>query len=376
LSFLEQLAAWPDARIADLIGRCGPHDVEAAIAKPQRGIRDLAALLSPVARPYLEASAVEANNLTRRHFGRTVGLYAPLYLSNVCTGSCAYCWFSATAGGQLRRVTLGEKEIRAECEALAARGLRQVLLVSGEAPAVVDLSYLVRAVTLARAFFPAVSIEVQALGESEYRSLCDAGIEGVTLYMETYERETYRSVHLRGGKADFERRLLAVELAGRAGVRTLTIGALLGLAPWRAEAFRLALHARYLEKTCWQSAVAVAFPRLRHVPDGFSIPAPVEDADLVQMILALRLVFPDAGFAVSTRERAQFRDHLIPLGVTRMSAGSSTRPGGYATDGGEETLSQFDIEDRRSPAEVATAIARLGYDPVWKDFDRAFVGSA
>jgi len=375
LSFLERLAEWPDSRIADLIGRCGPHDVEAAIAKPERGTRDLAALLSPAARPHLEALASEANRLTRRHFGRTVGLYAPLYLSNVWSTSCTYCWFSVTAGGRMRRVTLGEKEIHAECEALAARGLRQVLLVSGEASAVVDLPYLERAVTIARAFFPAVSVEVQALEEPEYRRLCTSGVEGVTLYMETYDRETYRRVHLRGGKANFERRLLAVELAGRAGVRTLTIGALLGLAPWRAEAFRLALHARHLEKTCWQSAVAVAFPRLRHVPGGFSIPAPVDDADLVQMLLALRLVLPDAGFAVSTRERAEFRDHLIPLGVTRMSAGSSTRPGGYTADD-EETLSQFDIEDRRTPAEVAAAIARLGYDPVWKDFDRAFVGSA
>ncbi len=374
MGFLEHLAAWPDARIAELIGGCGPHDVEAAIAKPVRGTRELAALLSPAARPHLETLAAEANRLTRRHFGRTVGLYAPLYLSNVCAGSCAYCWFSTTARGHMRRVTLGEKEIRAECEALAARGLRQVLLVSGEAPAVVDLPYLERAVTIARASFPAVSVEVQALGEPEYRSLCGCGIEGVTLYMETYERETYRRVHVRGGKANFERRLMAVELAGRAGVRTLTIGALLGLAPWRAEAFRLALHARYLQRACWQSAVAVAFPRLRHVPGGFSIPAPVEDADLVQMLLALRLVLPDAGFAVSTRERAEFRDCLIPLGVTRMSAGSSTRPGGYAA-GGEETLSQFDIADRRPAAEVAAAIARLGYDPVWKDFDRAFVGS-
>jgi len=375
MSFSEQLTAWPDSRIADLIGRCGPHDVEAAIAKPARGARELAALLSPAARPLLEAMAAEANRLTRRHFGRTVGLYAPLYLSNVCTGSCSYCWFSATAGGRLRRVTLGEEEIRTECRALAERGLRQVLLVSGEAPAVVDLAYLERAVTLARSFFPSVSVEVQALGEEQYARLCAAGIEGVTLYMETYDRATYGRVHLRGGKADFERRLAAMELAGRAGVRTLTIGALLGLAPWRAEAFRLALHARHLEKTCWQSAVAIAFPRLRHVPGGFAIPAPVDDADLVQMLLALRLVLPDAGFSISTRERAQFRDSLIPLGVTRMSAGSSTQPGGY-TAGDEETLSQFEIEDRRSPAEVAAAIERLGYDPVWKDFDRAFVASA
>ncbi len=375
MSFLEGLAEWPDSRIADLIGRCGPHEVEAAIAKPARGARELAALLSPAARPWLEAMAAAANRLTRRHFGRTVALYAPLYLSNVCAGSCAYCWFSATAGGGLRRVTLGEEQIRSECRALAERGLRQVLLVSGEAPAIVDLPYLERAVTLARSCFPAVSVEVQALEEHEYRRLCAGGVEGVTLYMETYDRATYRQVHLRGGKADFGRRLEAIELAGRAGVRTLIIGALLGLAPWRAEAFRLALHARHLERTCWQSAVGIAFPRLRHVPGGFSIPAPVGDADLVQMILALRLVLPEAGFSISTRERAQLRDSLIPLGVTRMSAGSSTRPGGYAT-AGEETLGQFEIEDRRAPAEVAAAIGRLGYDPVWKDFDRAFAGSA
>jgi 2-iminoacetate synthase len=193
--------------------------------------------------------------------------------------------------------------------------------------------------------------------------------------METYRRETYRRVHLRGEKANYERRLTAIELAGRAGVRTLTIGALLGLAPWRAEAFRLALHARHLEKACWQSAVAISFPRLRHVPGGFAIPAPVGDTDLAQMILALRLTFPEAGLSISTRERAAFRDRLIPLGITRMSAGSSTRPGGYAA-GDDETLSQFEVVDHRSPAEVAAAIVRLGYDPVWKDFDRALAGGA
>lgn len=375
MSLLEHLAEWPDARIDELIGHCGPGDVEAAIAKPERGTRELAALLSPAARPYLETIAVEANRLTRRHFGRTVGLYAPLYLSNLCTGCCSYCWFSATAGTKLRRVTLSEGEIRSECEALAARGIRHVLLVSGDAPAVVGPSYLERAVTLARDVLPAVSVEVQALEQEEYRRLSAAGIEGVTLYMETYHRETYRRVHPRGAKADYERRLAAIELAGRAGVRTLNIGALLGLAPWRAEAFRLALHARHLERACWQSAVGMAFPRLRHAPGGFSIPAPVGDADLVQMILALRLTFPDAGFSISTRERAQFRDRLIALGVTRMSAGSSTRPGGYAA-GDEETLSQFEVVDHRSPAEVAAAIVRLGYDPVWKDFDRALAGSA
>jgi 2-iminoacetate synthase len=178
-------------------------------------------------------------------------------------------------------------------------------------------------------------------------------------------------VHLRGKKRDFAYRLGAIERAGRAGVRRLSIGALLGLADWRLDGFWTALHARYLQKECWQSAIAVSFPRLRTVPPRFAIRHPLSDRELVQLMLALRLFLPEVGFNLSTRERASLRDRLIPLGVTMMSAGSSTRPGGYAHYG-EETLAQFEIEDRRSPAEVAQAIRRAGYDPVWKDFDRAF----
>lgn len=373
MRFAEVLEEWPAARIADAINRSNPAAVDAAVAKRERGPTDLAALLSPAARPRLEHLAAAANRLTRRRFGRTIGLYAPLYLSNVCVNSCAYCWFSATGGHETKRITLAAPEIRAECRALAARGFRHVLLVAGEHPRVVDLPYLEEAVTIAREFFSSVSVEVQTLLGPEYRRLSERGLEGVTLYMETYDRETYDQLHPRGGKAGFLRRLDAVEDAGRAGVRAIAIGALLGLAPWRIEAFRLALHAWYLEKACWQCEVSISLPRLRHAPEGFSIPAPVDDVDLVQMLLALRLVLPEAGFNLSTREPAELRDHLIPLGITRMSAGSSTRPGGYATTG-QETLSQFDVEDRRFPQEVAAAIRRAGYDPVWKDADRTLTG--
>jgi 2-iminoacetate synthase len=216
-------------------------------------------------------------------------------------------------------------------------------------------------------------VEVYALKEEDYRRLVDAGLEGVTLYMETYHRPTYAQVHLKGRKKDYEARLGAMEAAGRAGVRRLSIGALLGLYDWRLDGFWTGLHARYLQKECWQSAVAVSFPRLFHVPPRHTIQHPLSDKELVQLLLALRLFLPEAGFNLSTRERPGLRDRLIHLGVTMMSAGSSTRPGGYAHYGGE-TLEQFDTEDRRSPAEVAAAIRRAGYDPVWKDFDKAFHG--
>jgi 2-iminoacetate synthase len=207
--------------------------------------------------------------------------------------------------------------------------------------------------------------------QAGYERLCEAGLDGVTLYMETYDRETYAQVHLAGKKKDYPYRLEALERAGKAGARRLNLGALLGLFDWRAEGFWMGLHARYLQKACWRSAVAVSFPRLHHAPPRFTPQCRVTDPELVQLMLALRLFLPEAGFTMSTRESAAFRDKLIPLGVTLMSAGSSTRPGGYATHG-DETLEQFAIEDTRPPAEVAAAIRKAGYDAVWKDFDPAF----
>jgi 2-iminoacetate synthase len=370
MNFLKVLESWPRERILGLIAAAGPEDVSRALAREQHSVEDLAALLSPQAAPYLEEMARLAHRLTRRQFGRTIGLYVPIYLSNICTADCTYCFYAVQSGGQGTRRTLTLDEIRGECETLARHSFQTVLLLTGDAPQAAPVDYLAQAVAVAREYFASVSVEVYALSEKGYQRLVDQGLEGVTLYMETYDRDTYARVHRRGKKQDFVHRLDAIERAGRAGARRLSIGALLGLFDWRLEGFWTALHARYLQKECWQSAVSVSFPRLRNAPPRHAVLHPMSDRELVQLMLALRLFLPEVGFNLSTRERADLRDRLIPLGVTMMSAGSSTRPGGYAL--GEETLAQFEIEDRRSPEEVAAVIRRAGYDPVWKDFDRAF----
>jgi 2-iminoacetate synthase len=366
-----ELGRWPAGRVRACIDAATPHDVECALGREERTPQDLCALLSPHAERYLEPIAREAQRLTRRHFGRTIGLYVPIYLSNVCGADCTYCGYSVRSGNKEKRRTLGDAEIHAECESLAAQGFQSVLLLTGEARRAVPPTYIANSVSIAREYFPSVAIEVYALDRPDYDEMVRRGLDGVTIYMETYDRETYAQVHLLGEKKDYDYRLEAIERAGRAGVRRLSIGALLGLYDWQVDGFWTALHAHHLQKTCWQSSISISFPRLLHVPKRFHIPHVVTEKRLVQLMFALRLFLPEAGFNLSTRERPEFRDRLIPLGVTMMSAGSSTRPGGY-TLYGEETLEQFEIEDHRSAAEVANAIRRAGYEPVWKDFDYAF----
>lgn len=379
--FAHTLNAWPAERIADGLAAARPADVEAALSAQERGPRELLALLSPAARAYLEPMAAEAQRLTRWHFGRTISLYAPLYISNLCAADCVYCGFAARSMNREKRVTLNPAQIEMECAALAAHGFESVLLLTGEAPKTVTVGYIAQAVSLARRHFASVSAEIYAIDEAEYRQLVAEGLEGVTLYMETYHRPTYAEVHLLGGKADYDYRLGAMERAGAAGARKLNIGALLGLFEPRADAFWTALHGRHLQRVCWRSALGISFPRLLHTPERFDVRYKVTDADLVQIMLAMRLFLPESGFNLSTREAPALRDRLIPLGVTHMSAGSSTQPGGYATyRRGEadertnfrEVLEQFAIDDQRPVNEVVAAIRRAGYDPVWKDYDHAF----
>lgn len=372
MSFLSQIQAWPRERLASLLSGVGPDDVVRALSAADRSIEHFAALISPHARPHLEAMAREAQRLTRWHFGRTISLYAPIYISNLCVADCTYCGYAVRSGNRERRITLRDDEIRTECESLAAQGFQTVLMLTGEAPKQVTVESIRRAVEIAREYFASVSVEIYVLDDAGYRELVDAGLEGVTIYMETYDRETYAKVHLQGQKKDYAFRLDGLERAGHAGVRKLSLGALLGLYDWRHEAVMAALHAKYLQKQCWQSSISISFPRLRHTPARFAIPELISDADFVQLMLAMRLYLPEAGFNLSTREDAAFRDRLIPLGITSMSAGSSTRPGGYSLTG-DETLEQFEIEDTRPVPDVVEAIRRAGYDPVWKDFDPAFV---
>lgn len=357
-------------RMEERIYFAGAADVRRALESPHPGPGDLAALLGPAAIEHIEAIARRAAALTLRRFGRTVVLYAPLYLSNECRNSCAYCGFAH--GREIPRRTLTEDEIAGEAECLRAEGFGHVLLLTGEDRHAVPPAYIRRAVEICRRMFSSVAVEVYPLDPDEYTDLVDAGCDGLTLYQETYCQETYGKLHPWGPKAAFRHRLDAPSRGAAAGMRWVSIGALLGLADWRVEALFLAAHGRQLRKRHWRTRLAIGFPRLRNEPGAGVRHRPLADRDLVQMVSALRLALPDADLVLSTRESADLRDAMAGLGITRMSAGSRTSPGGYTLDGpaGE----QFEVTDRRTPAEFAAALATRGLEPVWKDWDREFAG--
>jgi 2-iminoacetate synthase len=350
-----------------LVDTATAADVERALHATRPTLAGLAALLSAPAAERLEDLAVAAHQLTVRRFGRAVRLFAPLYVSNECVSTCTYCGFSA--GNDIVRRTLGPEEVRAEADELVARGFRHLLLVAGEHARIISKDYLVDCVRAIAPVVPEISVEVQVWDEGTYRRLVDAGCDGVVVYQETYDRATYADVHLKGKKRNYDWRLAAPDRAAAAGMRRLGLGALLGLHDdWRGEALLLAAHARGLMRRWWRCEVAVALPRLRPAAGGYEPADPVDDAAFVQLLCALRLTLPDVGITLSTREPAALRDALVPLGVTTMSAGSHTEPGGYAAPSDAEP--QFAISDDRSPAQVAAALRAAGYDPVWKDWQR------
>ncbi len=355
-------------KLKELLANEHPGPVRGAMAARRKSGADLALLLSPGADSCLEEMAGAARAASLRNFGRTIQLYMPLYLSNHCTGRCPYCGFRRDA--KIHRASQSLEEIVEECRVIAAKGMRHVLLVSGDVPRDVDVDYLAKAITRLKTFMSHVSIEVAALAEDDYLRLALAGLDGVTLYQETYDHGIYKHLHDGGPKEDFEHRLHTLDRAGAAGINTLTLGALWGLAPWRREALMLGLHAFELSKRWWRSRIQLGVPRLKQVPDDFVINNPIDDRTLTHILVAMRLFIGEMGLVLSTRESPDLRDALIPLGVTQMSAGSSTRPGGYS--GGLPMGDQFEVVDMRSPAQVARALRDRGYDPVWKDWDRGF----
>jgi 2-iminoacetate synthase len=356
------------AALRTVTERAQPADVTAALAAA--GGRDLhafAVLLSAAAGVRLEDLAQLAHTTTIRRFGPTVRLYAPLYLSNECVSVCTYCGFSA--GNEIGRRTLSLDEVRAEGAELGRRGFRHVLLVAGEHARIVSKDYLVSSVEVLAPIMPQISVEVQVWDTATYRRLVAAGCDGLTVFQETYDPSTYADVHRKGKKRNYAWRLAAPDRGAEAGMRRLGIGALLGLqADWQAEAIALAAHARALMRRWWRCEITVALPRLRPAAGEFQPAGAMSDRQFVQLLCALRLALPDVGINLSTREDPAFRDSLIPLGVTTMSAGSHTEPGGYAADSDAEP--QFEIADERSPAEIAHVLRAAGYDPVWKDWQR------
>lgn len=340
----------------------------------------------------LEDMARKSSALTRRHFGKTVRLFAPLYLSNECINSCAYCGFSRE--NAILRVTLEAEQVRAEARFLAAQGFRNILLVAGEHPKFVSGGYLEKIIRTLAPEIPALSIEVAPMETPDYIPLVNAGAEGLIVYQETYDREAYALLHTAGPKKNFDWRLACPERGYEAGFRRIGIGALLGLCNWQTEAIALAAHLDHLQRTCWKAHFTISFPRLRPASGGFQPTHPVSDRDFVQLLCAFRLHFPRTGIVLSTREPAALRDALVPLGVTMLSAGSHTEPGGYtkvghdnlhltvrgralACDTPDDALAteQFSTSDQRTPQEVAARLRELGLEAVWKDWDQAILRS-
>lgn len=341
------------------------RDVERALATERRSLEDLKALLSPAAQPYLEQMAQLSHRLTLQRFGNTMQLYIPLYLSNECQNICTYCGFSLD--NKILRKTLNPAELLKEVQAIKAMGYEHVLLVTGEAWQTVGLDYFKQALELVRPHFSHISMEVQPMDEAEYAALIPLGLQSVLVYQETYHRADYKLHHPKGRKSNFDYRLETPDRLGRAGIHKIGLGVLIGLEDWRTDSFFTALHLQYLEKTYWQTRYSISFPRLRPCSGGLPPKVEMKDRELVQLICAYRLLDPDVELSLSTRESEHFRDHVIKLGITTMSAGSKTNPGGYATD--LQSLEQFEISDERSANAIAGMLRQQGYEPVWKDWD-------
>ena len=347
-------------------------DVERALdSKPGTyNINKLLALISPIAETYLEQMAQLAQSLTIQRFGRTIKLYAPLYLSNYCSNSCLYCGFNAQNKTDRKRLTI-DQAIE-EAKLLAEYGFSDILLVSSEDKNFITVGYLTELAKKLRPMFSSVSVEIYQMTAEEYKKLFDAGIEGVTLYQETYNRDAYQYYHPAGTKADFDNRLQASDNFAAAGMREIGIGALLGLADWRFETLALAQHGHYLMKKYWKSHISFSFPRLRPASrvESANFGHLIDTKNLTQMIIALRLCFADASLVLSTREPADIRNNLIKLGITKISAGSKTNPGGYLGD--KVSIKQFEVDDSRTLAQIAQMIRTKGMEPVFKDWDKAF----
>jgi len=344
--------------------------VELALKRRAQGkIEDLAALLSPVASEYLEPMAQLAHSMTKERFGKTIQLYAPLYISNLCSNVCTYCGFSAN--NKIPRKILSEEEMRNEAKSLKKSGIDHVLLVTGESESKAGVDFIAKSLKCMRDYFSSLSIEVQPLEQAQYESLIESGLSSVYLYQETYSSESYAKYHLKGHKKDFFYRLQAPEKLGQAGIKKLGLGVLYGLEDWRTDSFFAGLHLNYLEKHFWKTRYSLSFPRLRPHEGGYLPEHIPNDRDLAQTICAFRIFNKEVELALSTRESAALRTAMLPLGITSMSAGSKTNPGGYSEEH-EESLEQFAISDERSPAEVAygsnpwvmTQFGRIGILPM------------
>jgi 2-iminoacetate synthase len=344
------------------------EDVRIVLNKNKPDLEDFKALLSPAAELLLEQMAQKAQDKTQKRFGKTIQLFAPMYLSNECNNICTYCGFSLD--NKIKRKTLNEAEMLREIEVLKNEGFNHILLVTGEANHTVNIAYFLKAIKLFKKHFANISIEVQPLETAEYKALHDAGVYSVLVYQETYHKEVYKIYHPKGKKSNFDYRLNTPDRIGEAEIHKIGLGVLLGLEDWRVDSFFCALHLDYLQKKYWQTKYSVSFPRMRPAEGIIEPNVLVNDKNLTQLLCAYRIFNEDVELSISTRESENFRNHIIPIGVTSMSAGSKTNPGGYSVE--PDSLEQFEISDERSVKEFEQVIRNKGYEAVYKDWDKSF----
>ena len=367
MSYYDILLKYKDLPFEKIFREVSLQQVKSSVHSGAQDPERLLAFLSPAAEEFLEPMAQKAHALTLMHFGRTLQLYTPMYLSNYCENECAYCGFNAR--NKMPRKTLTLEEVEKEAAFIASTGIEHLLVLTGDSRTKSPPAYIQECLQVLKKHFSSISAEIYALTEKEYTDLTRSGIDGLTLYQETYDETVYDRVHKSGPKKDFRFRLDAPERAAKSGMRNVNVGALLGLSDWRKEVFLMGLHAQYLQDRYGEVEIGASLPRLRPHAGDFKEVTEVSDKNIAQIIVALRLFLPRLGIALSTRERASFREDLLPLGITRFSAGSTTRVGGHTIAlPEEENAPQFEISDPRDVEEMKTMIVAKGYQPVLKDW--------
>lgn len=369
MSYYQIYSKYKNLSLERLFDDIQPSDVTRAINSNEQSENQLLALLSPEAEDFLEDMAQASHRLTAMNFGKTIQLYTPMYLSNYCDNNCAYCGFNTE--NPLGRKKLSLEEVEKEAAFISSSGLEHILILTGDSRKDSPISYIKDCLKILKKHFISISIEIYALNQDEYQELADEGVDGLTIYQETYNETVYDRLHISGPKKDYLFRLDASERAAKARMRNVNIGVLLGLGNWRQDAFFLGLHAKYLQDKFPDVEIGAAIPRLRPYAGNFKATGKINDKNVVQIITALRIFLPRLGITLSTRESSNLRENLLPLGITRMSAGSSTRVGGHTIESPEESnLAQFEISDTRSVQEIKDMLKEKGYQPVLKDWVR------
>ncbi|MBF0452473.1 MAG: 2-iminoacetate synthase ThiH [Candidatus Magnetomorum sp.] len=366
MGFFDEYKKYKEINIKACIESINEDLVNRAIHKNRLFIDDFAALISIAALPYLEQMAQKAHDIKRHYFGNTIHLFTPMYLSNFCNNHCLYCGFKHDL--QILRYQMSFDEVEKEAQEIAKTGLKHILILTGDAPSKASMAYLKSCCNILKRYFSSISIEIYALEANDYKSLIDSGVDGLTIYQETYNETVYKELHPKGPKSNYHFRLDAPQRGAIAGMRNVNIGALLGLDDWQVEIFFLALHAKWLEHQYPQTEISISLPRMRPYDGCYDIKNSVSDRDMLQMIVAIRIFLPRCGITISTRESESFRNNILKLGITKISAGSTTAVGGHTM--GDNQNNQFEISDTRSVDEMVAYLEKVHIQPLFKDWER------